>query len=132
MNNLIAEFELPCQVVLSRKTKKDKVIYLNINVYRNLHYIVNNQIKQLFEPKEIFCNLTCKDKIAIEYHIQRKDKRRYDIMNAIAIVDKFFCDWLIAQKYIEDDNHKIIQQYHIYTSDWENEENKIIAKIYKI
>jgi hypothetical protein len=131
MNNLIAKYDLPYSIVIPRKTKKDRIINLNMNVYRNLHYAVNNQIKKIFQPIKIESIKKKYSKIIIEYYIKRKDNRKYDIMNTVAVVDKFFCDWLVENKYIEDDNSKIIQQYHVYTDTEKYNENIITALIYE-
>lgn len=131
--NLIAIYELPYSIIIPRKTKKDRIINLNLNTYRNIHYIVNNQAKKIFKPIKIESTTKKKySKIAIEYYIKRKDKRKYDIMNIISVVDKFFCDWLVENKYIDDDNSKIIDQYHIYSTEEKADQNIIIAKIYEL
>jgi hypothetical protein len=39
---------VPLFVILPRKTKADKKYMLNLNNYRNWHYIVSNIIKQKF------------------------------------------------------------------------------------
>jgi hypothetical protein len=95
------EFILPLSVILPRKTKEDKKIMLNLNVYRNLHHAINNQVKQLFLPIEWY--LFKAGKIKISYKIQKKTKRKFDTMNIISVVDKFFLDWLVKMQYIPDD-----------------------------
>lgn len=96
------EFILPTSVILPRKTKDDKRVALNLNVYRNTKYMVNNQIKQLFRPEKI--EIFRAEKIRISYHVEKKSKRKYDIMNIVSVVDKFFLDWLVSHKMIPDDN----------------------------
>jgi hypothetical protein len=32
-------------VLLERKTKPDKKIFINMNTYRNLHFFTNNKVK---------------------------------------------------------------------------------------
>jgi len=76
--------------------------YLNLNTYRNLNFIVNNQMKQLFKP--IQGELFKAEKIRITYFVEKKMKRLFDTRNITDIVDKFFCDWLVKNGYIPDDN----------------------------
>ena len=95
-------FELPTSVILPRKTKEDKRIALNLNVYRNTKYMVNNQIKQLFKPDKI--EIFRANRIRISYHVEKKSKRIYDILNIVSVVDKFFLDWMVKMKMIPDDN----------------------------
>jgi hypothetical protein len=129
--NRIAVYELPYTIILPRKKTNGKVINLNLNIYRNLHYKVNNQIKQLFQPLEIQTLKKKYDKIKIEYICNRKDKRLFDLMNTVVVVDKFFCDWLVRNGYIEDDNSKVITEYTITTSDRISHINTITAVIYE-
>ena len=95
-------FYLPTFVMLPRKTKADKRISLNLNIYRNLHPMVNNQVKQIFEPikREVFKA----EKIRISYYVEKKMRRLFDTKNITTVVDKFFCDWLVKSGYIPDDN----------------------------
>lgn len=39
---------LPLAIYLPRKTKKDKRVSLSMNTYRNLHYIVSNNVKKKY------------------------------------------------------------------------------------
>ena len=94
-------FVLPISVILPRKRVKDKKIMLNLNVYRNLHFQVNNQVKELFKPIE--ADQFKAEKISIGYLVRKTTKRKYDTMNIISIVDKFFLDWLVENEYIPDD-----------------------------
>ncbi len=94
-------FELPISVTLPRKTKADKKIMLNLNVYRNLHHSVNNQVKQEFEP--IKGEPFKAESIKISYRVEKTTKRKFDTMNIISVVDKFFLDWLVKENYIPDD-----------------------------
>lgn len=95
-------FILPTSVILPRKTKEDKRMALNLNVYRNTKYMVNNQIKQLFRPDKI--EIFRANRIRISYHVEKKSKRIYDVMNIVTVVDKFFLDWMVDKKMIPDDN----------------------------
>ena len=101
-DNKTHTFYLPTFVMLSRVTKKDKRLDLNLNVYRNLHPMVNNQVKQIFEPiqGEVFTA----EKIRISYYVEKKMRRLFDTKNITTVVDKFFCDWLVKNGCIPDDN----------------------------
>ncbi len=75
---------------------------LNMNVYRNLNFMVNNQMKQLFKP--IHGELFKAEKIRITYFVEKKMRRLFDTKNITTVVDKFFCDWLVKNECIPDDN----------------------------
>lgn len=75
---------------------------LNMNVYRNLNFMVNNQMKQLFEPLNDL--LFTAEKIRISYYVEKKMNRLFDTKNITTVVDKFFCDWLVKNGCIPDDN----------------------------
>ena len=75
-----------------------------MNIYRNLHHAINNQAKLYFSPIE-FSNFKA-NKIEVSYYVQKKTKRKFDTMNIISIVDKFFLDWLVASGSLPDDSFK--------------------------
>ena len=108
------KYTCPISITKPRATKKDKVYWLNINNYRNWHYIVNNEIKRLF-CKHMELSLSSVDKmdrkpISVRYKLFWKDNRRVDLANVCCIVQKFFEDWLVYAGVIEDDNCEIIQE----------------------
>ena len=78
----------PSFVDLPRKTKKDKRIYLNLNVYRNLHYAVNNQTKMFYNSimfpqlKDIGC---FKKPIILIFTLFKASKRKTDRANILSI-----------------------------------------------
>lgn len=89
----------------------NKTFRLNLNQYRNTHYqllnkakisfsnMVFNQVKKLpkFDPP-----------ISITYTLYDGCNRQKDLSNICCIVDKFFCDVLVALKKIPDDNRDIL------------------------
>jgi len=104
----------PLLVSLPRKTKPAKKIYLNLNVYRNLHFILNNQ------AKEIYCGLMENqlsgknfDKpIDITFTLFKGRNARVDRSNILSVVEKFFCDALVHHQCIPDDNDEYIRATH--------------------
>lgn len=88
-----------------RKIKKN---HINLNNYRNWHYIHSDKLKKIYKDiaiKKIESQPTIKaDKIAIEYVLYRGDKRKFDLMNILSIHDKFFMDALVWLECIPDDN----------------------------
>lgn len=76
--------------------------YLNLNVYRNLDPFANDQMKKLFKP--LSGELFKAEKIRISYYVEKKMKRLFDTRNISDVVDKFFCDWLVENECIPDDN----------------------------
>lgn len=100
------EVIVPACVVLGKKKH-----YLNMNNFRNWHYILSNQIKKRFNllvlqelqqlPKVTF--ISC-----LEYTLIVPSKRKRDRMNIYSIVDKFFCDALQKYGKIEDDSDVFI------------------------
>jgi len=95
-------FTLPLSVILPRKKVPDVKKALNLNGYRNWHYQISNEVKHLFMP--ITVEPFNAKRVRISYSITKKRKARYDTMNIITIVDKFFCDWLVAEKMLPDDS----------------------------
>ena len=119
-------FILPDCVYLPRKTKKDKKIMLNDNVYRNLHYQVKAEMKRIFEPVSV--ELFKADRIEVSYIVEKKSKRRFDSMNVVSRVDKFFLDWLVNNGFIPDDTNLNVSYGNI-TGIGGCEENRVLANI---
>ena len=120
---------------LPRKTKKDKRVYLNLNVYRNLHYVVNNQAK-MFYDSIMFPQLKdipqFKKPIILIFTLFKKSKRRTDRANILSIVEKFFCDSLVFYKCIEDDCDEYIDHSEYYTGGIDRDRPRVEIEIKEI
>ena len=92
---------------------KSKKILLNMNSYRNLNFHVSNKIKKAVH-KWVVNNISSlpvlKPPLKFEYTIYRKTKRKTDLGNIGAVVDKFIADALVNIGFIEDDNTDIIKK----------------------
>jgi len=121
------KIDSPLAIYLPRKTMKDKRMALNINVFRNLHYVVNNNCKveyrKLMEEKlsgEIY-----KTPIIISFYLYKPSKRKMDRSNVLSIVEKFFCDSLTYYGCIPDDNDDFIQSTHYYSGDMDRKNPRV-------
>jgi hypothetical protein len=106
----------PISVTLPRKTKADKKILLNLNVYRNLHFQVNNQAKNVYNMLMYsqLRDIKLTPPIDMSFILYKKTKRLVDSSNIYCIVEKFFCDALVHWGCIKDDNDEYIgnRMYH--------------------
>ena len=110
------KLELPLSIIIPRKTKADKTFQLNMNVYRNSHYMTLNDAKVKF--KEIIaCKISLMDFKCGDfplppwefiYTVYPGTKRMFDVANICAVIDKFTCDALQELEVIPDDNYKNI------------------------
>ena len=107
MVTMIKEFIIDDHVYV-----KGKKYALNLNVYRNCHYHILNQMKINFKHNIIAEHidiLTYKfDRVKISYTIIPHNKVLFDTQNVLSIVDKFFCDALVECGIIPDDNYKVV------------------------
>ena len=108
------KINLPLFVMIPRKTKEDKKVILNMNVYRNLHHMTNNQAKAIFK-EHLQMTRHNRDRMPqapyrFTYTLFQQSGRATDVANVLSIVDKFTCDALVELKVIPDDNHKILQE----------------------
>jgi len=89
-----------------------KKIYLNLGVYRNLHFQASNKTKIEFHKEVLpqILKLKRMDQIEIIYTLYPVSNRLIDIANVCCIVDKFFCDSLVWAERIIDDNHNFIKK----------------------
>lgn len=121
------KFVSPLFVELPRKTKASKKIYLNLNVYRNLHYILNNQ------AKEVYCDLMSKQMMGLKFNKQVEitfslfsgRNGRVDRSNILSIVEKFFCDALVHHCCIPDDNDDFIIATHYLSGGYDKGNGRV-------
>jgi len=111
----IIKIKIPLFVILPKKTKKDKKIMLNMNVYRNLHYIIENKCKDTFfrqiQPLLPKIKLTSFDVNFQAFKCKTKAGKikKLDKSNVYAVLSKYFFDSLVLNKNIDDDNDCIIK-----------------------
>lgn len=94
----------------SKKKNKPNEYSLNLNTYRNTHYYLLNQMKQLFT--EYLLSSTKLDEIpklnkVFLIYIHHPG-RLCDTNNVCSVVDKFFQDALVKAQIIPDDNFKYV------------------------
>lgn len=115
-------FKLPCYATVGRRR-----VSLTLNWYRNAHYQQSNAVKAQYAP----CGGSFRaNQIRIHYTLVLDNDRRTDVMNWIAVADKFFCDWMVKAGMIPDDDKRRVAGV---TSGWMTdslaEEKYIIAEI---
>lgn len=107
--------ELPIYWTQTYKTKKDKIVLLSMNWYRNAHYYAKNQIKKDYhelvynQAKNVKLDGTFKLFIQLYYK-----NPSCDGSNISSILEKFVLDALQEENIIVNDNVK----YHLGTT-WE-------------
>jgi Holliday junction resolvase RusA-like endonuclease len=102
----------PLYIDLPRVKTKDKRIYLNLNTYRNLHYITNNNVKKAYLEaiREQIEGLVIETPVNITYRVLKPSKRRLDKMNVVAVVSKYLLDALTELGFWEDDNDDFVKK----------------------
>jgi len=114
--NIVQEKLVTLPISITSGSKKIRKRYLNLNQYRNWHYQTSNKLKILFK-EQVKGNLDFSflGKIEISYVYYAPDKRKRDLMNVIAVVDKFFQDALVEEGCIvTDDTDTVIKITSIY------------------
>jgi hypothetical protein len=98
--------DLPTFVQVS----KNKRVALNLNGYRNWHYQVQNKTKTLFEQivRDELRGIPKQDMVHLHYVLYGATNQRRDLMNVIAVVDKYFSDALPKSGVLDDDHAGII------------------------
>ena len=111
-------------------SRKIKNYYLNLNQYRNWHYQVSNKIKKLFKERvEGNLDFSFVGKVEIEYVYYAPDKRVRDLMNVIAVADKFFQDALTENGCIESDDTKTVTKITSIYGGVDREDPRIEATV---
>lgn len=125
---------LPLFVVLPRKTKDDRKLWLTLNNYRNWQFHVSNQAKHIFEEKILnqVIYLNSMKNIELEYTVFRPDKRKFDLMNVGAVVDKFFQDCLSNLGKIPDDNILYVKKVSFIYGGYDKDNGRVEAIIREV
>ena len=103
---MTTKFNTPFAVYLPRVKSKDKRIAINLNTYRNLHFLVNNQAKTVYKKMmaEQLEGLIIEVPVEITYQVFKPSKRSLDKMNVVSIASKFFLDAVTEFGCWDDDN----------------------------
>lgn len=104
-------------IMLPRKTMKDKKVSINLNIYRNLHPMTNNQCKIIAKHNvALYLKRTCQDGIRftkpvnVTFQFTKPTKRKMDKGNVFSVAQKYFYDALVELKILEDDNDDFIYE----------------------
>jgi Holliday junction resolvase RusA-like endonuclease len=107
----IVKVVCPLYIDLPRKTKKAKRVYINLNTYRNLHYVISNQVKKAYleAVREQLEGVTIDTPVTVTYKVFKQSARKLDKLNVISITAKFLMDAVTQLGCWEDDNDDIIK-----------------------
>jgi hypothetical protein len=125
---------LPLFVMLPRKTMPPKKYIVNLNNYRNWHYIVSNMVKAQYaeEIKEKLAGFKFRGKIVIKFYLFKGSRRTSDRSNVLCIQEKFFCDALVHCGCLPDDSDEFIDHTEYYTGCLDKENPRVEAEIIQI
>lgn len=95
-----------CPNYLEMWVKKRKKYYLNLNNYRNRHFIVSNNLKILFKKQiqEQIQNIKpIKWQIELQFEYFARSKLVGDLENHCIVIQKFLQDTLVENWIIQED-----------------------------
>ena len=107
----ISEFTIKVPIFVELGKKKVKKYYLNLNLLRNRVGHLNNNIKR--EYKRVVAPLlpdVYYEKFEIEYELFLPNKLKRDVANVCSIIDKNFCDVLVDEGKVPEDNYYHLQK----------------------
>ena len=109
---------------------KTRNVGLNLNIYRNSHFQVLNDIKKKYK-EQLYAQiqqLPVYTSIKLKYVLYPKTKRLCDISNILSIHDKFFCDALVELGKLPDDDYRYLRkiQYEFGEIDKDNPRVEIL------
>ena len=127
----VINLKCPLFIDLPRKTTKDKRIYINMNSYRNLHYLVNNQVKKMYleAVREQLEGLTIQTPVEITYKVYKKTSRRLDKLNVISVTSKYLLDAITELGCWEDDNDDHVKTETILPTELDRANSRVEVTI---
>lgn len=108
---MIHKIVSPLHVIIPRRTKKDRRVALNLNIYRNLHHSVNGLAKKVYTEmmREQLEGVKINTPVEITYQVFKPTKRILDKMNVVSVVSKFLLDAITQYGCWEDDNDNFVK-----------------------
>lgn len=105
--------KIPLYVDILKGRGKLKRVFLNLNVYRNLHYRINNEAKKAVKAivwSQLEGRVALPTPIELKVILYAPDKRERDLSNFCSIADKYVCDAVVEFGLLKDDNVKFIKR----------------------
>ena len=126
--------ECPTYVVLPMKTKKDKKISINLNTYRNLHFLVESKAKKLFKEimRKQLEGIEIQTPVEVSYKVYKASNRRLDKMNVISITSKYLMDAITEFGCWEDDDDVNIKKEVILPTEVDKNHPRVVVEIRSI
>ena len=117
----------PLYIDIPRKTKKDKRVHINFNTYRNLHFIVNNQVKKMYLEaiRTQLEGVSIPTPCDISYKVFKPTKRRLDKMNVIAVTSKYLLDAITELGCWEDDNDDFVKKETLLPTEYDKNNGRV-------
>ena len=114
-------------VDMHRKTMKDKRYYINLNVYRNLHHLVNSQLKKAYldAVRDQLQGLSIETPVEITYKVYKPTKRTLDKMNVVSITSKFLLDAITELGCWVDDNDDYVKTETILPTEYDKNKGRV-------
>jgi Holliday junction resolvase RusA-like endonuclease len=117
----------PLYVMLERKTKPDKKIFVNMNTYRNLHFQINNKVKIKYKEsvKEQLKGVTIKTPVEITYKVYKARNNKLDKMNVVSVTSKYLLDAITELGCWTDDNDDFVKTETIMPTEVDREKPRV-------
>ena len=124
--------KLPISVEIG--VKKKRKFFLNLNLFRNNHHHINNNIKKEYKriiepllPDVYYKNWE------VEYVLYLPNKLKRDINNVCSVIDKNFCDAFVELNHAEDDNYEFLKKItYLYGGQDSNKEGYVIVTVKEV
>lgn len=111
----ILKINLPLYVDVQRKKSKAKRVYANLNIYRNLHHVTNNDAKHMYkdivwQQLETMQLTKLHEPIKVIVTLYAPDKRDRDLGNFCSIAQKYSDDAIVEYGLLIDDSVKYVKE----------------------
>jgi len=126
-------FSIELPISLEIGVKKKKKYYLNLNIYRNTPFHLNNTLKKEFKKivTPMFPDVFY-EKYTITYVLYLPNLLKRDISNVCSVVDKFFVDAMVEAGLAPDDNYNHLPLVTYKFGDIHPKEGKVVAHVTRI
>ncbi len=124
-------FKAPLRI----RKSKNKDFILNLNNYRNAHYMVLNNSKRAFVKymdQQYPSNYLPLPEVKTRYTVFAATKRKFDLPNVCSIVQKYFEDWMVGRGIIETDDITVVSECEYLFGGVDTEDPRVEVEVISI
>lgn len=134
-NKMVYLVQAPVYITLPRKTIKNKVIPLSLNFYRNAHYMVLSQAKNIYADlmHSQLKQIPPLGRVELLFEYLSRTRQKSDLDNWCSVSNKFIQDAMVSEGILSEDNYTVVPRItYVYAGLDPEKKGKMLITIKEI